>query len=89
MGLTIDEVGPLFLEAIDLYRRLHDAGMFDDGNEGALLPDDMLTCDEACRMVGAVYLLAIQLFPALEVPDDLERAMRDAALRVTSPNVRH
>ena len=90
MALSVDEVGPLYLEAIDLYRRLEGAGMFDDSNADALLADDeQLTCDEVARMLGAVIIMATQLFPALETPEALEQAMRAAALRVTPPDVRH
>lgn len=89
MALSIDEVGLLYLEALDLYRRLNDAGMFDEVNHDALLDEEMLTCDEMCRMVGALILMATQLFPALENPEDLDKAIHDAALRVTPTNVRH
>jgi len=88
VSLTIDDAGPLYLEAVDLYRRLSEAGMFEAVNDDALLADDVMTCDEACRMIGAVVLMAVQLFPALENPETLEQVMRAAALRVTPPNVR-
>ena len=78
---AVDEAAAFLLEAEEIFNRLVSAGAFDEENDDAWLPDEALTCDEACRMIGAVILLTLRLYPTLKDPSAMEAALRNYALR--------
>lgn len=77
--ITADEAGVLLAEAVQLMGTL-EAACIQERPPGEPLPRGLLTCGEAARIVPAVVLLVLELFPVLLEAGVLEQALRSAAL---------
>ena len=76
-ALGADEVGLFLAEAVQVMGGL-EAAAVQERADGEPLPRGMLNCGEACRMVPAVILLALQLYPQLAEDGVLEALIRNA-----------
>lgn len=75
--LTADDVGLFLAEAVQIMGTL-EAASIQEQPDGEPLPRGLLNCGEACRMVPAVILLALQLYPQLAEDGVLEALIRNA-----------
>lgn len=75
--MNADEVGLFLAEAVQVMGGL-EAAAVQERPDGEPLPRGMLNCGEACRLVPAVILLALQLYPQLAEEGVLEAILRNA-----------
>lgn len=75
--LTADDVGLLLAEAVQIMGTL-EAASIQERPDGEPLPRGLLTCGEACRLVPAVVLLSLQIYPRLIEEGVLETILRNA-----------
>ena len=75
--LTADDVGLFLAEAVRVMGTL-EAAAIQERPAGEPLPRGFLTCGEACRLIPAVVLLALQIYPQLIEEGVLETVLRNA-----------
>lgn len=75
--VSIEAVGLYLAEAVQIMGTLETACVHERPDYEPL-PRGLLTCGEVCRLVPAVVLLALRLYPRLSDEGVLETIVRDA-----------